>query len=82
MLLSKCRLEGQNFYYISRVVGTKASYEFDKEGYVSEIKSTVDWEDYKVFVKMGEDGMHTETGEEELIKSYSYDYTYTITYTK
>lgn len=74
--------EGQNYYYISRVVGTKASYEFDKEGYVSEIKSTVDWEDYKVFVKMGEDGMHTETGEEELIKSYSYDYTYTITYTK
>lgn len=75
-------LEGQNFYYASRAKGTKASYKFDKEGYVSEIKSTVDWEDYKVFVKMGEDGMHTETGEEELIKSYSYDYTYTITYTK
>ncbi|HJD75013.1 MAG TPA: hypothetical protein K8W04_03010, partial [Bacteroides reticulotermitis] len=61
------------FYIISRVQGTLASYEFDKEGYVSKINTTLDWHDYKVYV---------ETKDKELIKSYSHNHSYTITYTK
>lgn len=64
---------GDDSYTISRVKGTTAVYEFDKEGYVSKITTRVDKREYKKTVA---------TGEEELVKNYSDNFTYTITYTK